>query len=249
TLNYADIRLSRDNPTSPESTKQEEDRLQDIVETRIAAQAALDSGIDVAQQVDSYTKELLPRALMEKKEREWIPDETVLRDYYQEHAEIGYIPERRHVAQLVLATREDADTARERILAGESLFVLASELSIDPVGRAQAGDMGWLNEGSGFPALEETLKTLKEGEVSHIVETTRGFHLVTVLDRRPGRQRPLPEIRDRVRQAIISEQVSAYLERLVKRHPVKWALPVQEDPTNAADNNASTILDAGNKLP
>lgn len=233
TLNYADIRLSRDNLNAPESTKQEEDRLQDIVQTRIAAQAALDSGIDVTQQVDSYREELLPRALMEKKEREWIPDETALRGYYQEHAEIGYIPERRHVGQLVLATRAEADTARERILAGESLFVLASELSIDPVGRAQAGDMGWLDEGSGFPALEEALKSLKEGEVSHSVETPRGFHLVTVLDRRPGQQQSLAEIRDRVRQAIISERVPVYLKRLVKKHPVKWALPVQEGPSGA----------------
>jgi peptidyl-prolyl cis-trans isomerase C len=246
TVNYADIRLS---PRSPESRRQDEHRLQDIVETRLAAQAALDSGIDVTQQVDSYRKELLPHALMEKKEREWIPDETVLRDYYQAHPEIGYIPARRHVGQLVLATRAEAETARERILSGESLFVLASELSVDPVGRAQAGDMGWLNEGSGFPALEEALKSLKEGEVSQIVETPRGFHLVTVLDQRPGQQRSLADIRDRVRQAIISGQLPAYLKRLAGKHPVKWALPVQETPADAPADNTSMILDAGNKPP
>jgi len=248
-VNYADIRGSRDNPASPQSTKQEADRLQDIVETRIAARAALDSGIDVTQQVDSYRKQLLPRALIERKEREWIPDETVMRDYYQEHPEIGYIPERRHVGQLVVATRAEAETARERILGGESLFVLASELSIDPVGRAQAGDMGWLDEGSGFPALEAALKALEPGEVSDIVETPRGFHLLTVLDHRPGRQRSLPEIRDRVRQAIISEQVPAYLKRLARKHPVNWVLPVQEDPTDAAASHTPTILDTGNTLP
>ena len=120
------------------------------------------------QQVEDYKNELLPRALIEKKEREWIPDETVLRDYYQEHPEIGYIPERRHIGQLVLANREEAEAMRKRILDGESLFVLASESSIDPVGRAQAGDMGWLNEGSGFPGRGSGPEGLKDGEVSAI---------------------------------------------------------------------------------
>ena len=88
--------------------------------------------------------------------------------------------------------------------------------------------MGWTNEGSGFPALEAAMKDLKDGEVSAVIETPRGFHLVIVIDRRPGRQRPLSEIPDRVRQAMIAEQVPAYLKSLAARYPVQWILPVQE---------------------
>jgi parvulin-like peptidyl-prolyl isomerase len=225
---YADIRVPQGNAITPETPEQQAERLQSFIEITLAARAALDSGIDVEPQVESYKNELLPRALIEKKEREWSPDETALRDYYQQHPEIGRIPERRHIGQLVLATREEAEAMRKRILDGESLFVLASESSIDPVGRNQAGDMGWVNEGSGFPALEAAMKDLKDGEVSAVIETPRGFHLVIVMDRRPGRQRPLSEIPDRVKQAMIAEQVPAYLRSLADRYPVKWSLPVRE---------------------
>ncbi|MGD2137842.1 MAG: peptidyl-prolyl cis-trans isomerase [Gammaproteobacteria bacterium] len=234
TVRYADIQAATDNPALAETPAQEAARLQAFVETTVAARAALESGVDVEQQVESYKNDLLPHMLIEKKEQEWIPDETVLRDYYQQHPEIGNIPERRHIGQLVLATREDAEAMRKRILDGESLFVLASESSIDPFGRAQAGDMGWLNEGSGFPAMEAALKGLKEGELSAVIDSPRGFHLVTIIDRRPGRQSPLAEIRDRVKQAIISERVPDYLKGLANKYPVKWSLPVQEKGRKAA---------------
>jgi peptidyl-prolyl cis-trans isomerase C len=229
TVRYADIQASPDRQdATPQTPQQEVDRLQSFIETILAARAALDSGINVESQVDSYKNDLLPRLLIEKKEREWSPDESAMRDYYQQHPEIGYIPARYHVGQLVLATQAEADAMRKRILDGESLFILASESSIDPVGREQAGDMGWVNEGSGFPALEAAMKDLKVGEVSAVIETPRGFHLVIVIDRRPGRQRPLSEIPDRVRQAMIADQVPAYLKSLAARYPVKWTLPVQE---------------------
>jgi len=229
TVRYADFQASPDRQdATPQTPQQEADQLQSIVEITLTARAALDSGINVESQVDSYKYDLLPRLLIEKKEREWSPDESAMRDYYQQHPEIGYIPARYHVGQLVLATQAEADAMRKRILDGESLFVLASESSIDPVGREQAGDMGWVNEGSGFPALEAAMKDLKDGEVSAVIETPRGFHLVIVIDRRPGRQRPLSEIPDRVRQAMIAEQVPAYLRSLAARYPVKWTLPVQE---------------------
>lgn len=228
TVHYADIQDTADNRLSAEAPEQEADRLQALIEMTVAARAALENGVDIEQQVENYKNDLLPRALIEIMEREWIPDETVLRDYYQQHPEIGNIPERRHIGQLVLATRAEAEAMRERILAGESLFELASESSIDPVGRAQAGDMGWLDAGSGFPAMEAALKDMQDGEVSEVIETHRGFHLVTIIDRRPGRQHPLPEVRDRIRQAIISERLPAYLEDLAGKHPVKWTLPVRE---------------------
>jgi parvulin-like peptidyl-prolyl isomerase len=228
TVRYADIQPPRDKQAAPETPEQEADRLQSFVEITLAARAALDSGINVESQVASYKNDLLPRLLIEKKEREWSPDESAMRDYYQQHPEIGYIPARYHVGQLVLATQAEADTMRKRILDGESLFVLASESSIDPVGRDQAGDMGWVNEGSGFPALETAMKDLRDGEVSAVIETPRGFHLVIIIDRRPGRQRPLSEIPDRVRQAMITEQVPDYLKSIAAKYPVKWTLPVQE---------------------
>ena len=61
---------------------------------------------------------------------------------------------RRHVGQLVVATRQEAEALRMRILKGESLFTLAGQYSIDPAGRKQNGDMGWIVDGRGLPEID-----------------------------------------------------------------------------------------------
>ena len=121
---------------------------------------------------------------------------------------------------------------RKRILAGESLFVLAGRYSIDPYGRAHNGDMGWLKEGQGNPAVEAQLKKMADGEVSPILKSPLGYHLVTVLERRPGEVRPFEKMKDRVRQALIQEKFSQYLTALENKYGVEWMLaeaPAQEN--------------------
>jgi peptidyl-prolyl cis-trans isomerase C len=231
-IHYRDIQLPDNAEGATESTAIE--RLNDLVEVTLGARAAQDSGIDVETEVAEFRHELLPRLLLEQQERAWIPGQSSLREYYQQHPEKWYLPERRHIGQLVLGSREQAEAMRERIVAGESLFVLAAGNSIDPLGRRQAGDMGWLQQGSGHPALEAAVKTLQPGEISAVIETPAGYHLVTLIERRPGRQPPLAEITDRVRQAMISEQLTAYLQALQKKYPVQWSLPVLPDEAASA---------------
>jgi parvulin-like peptidyl-prolyl isomerase len=229
TIRYRDIAAPHDEHDAAEAAASQEERLDDRVEVLLGARAARDSHVDVEAEVAEFRDELLPRLLLERKEREWVPDEATLRAYYQRHAEKWRVPERRHIGQLVLGTHAEADAMRRRIMAGESLFVLAGEHSIDPLGREQAGDMGWLKEGSGYPALEAAVKELRDGEVSAVIETPRGYHLVTVIERRPGKQLSLAEIPDRVRQSFLSEHLSDYLQTLMKKYPVTWSLPVMTD--------------------
>ena len=229
TIHYRDIASPDSERDAAEAVSGQDERLNDRVEVILGARAARDSGVDVETEVAEFRDDLLPRLLIERKEREWIPDEATLRAYYQRHAQMWYVPERRHIGQLVLGTRAEAEAMHSRIMAGESLFVLAGEHSIDPLGREQAGDMGWLKEGSGYPALEEAVRELRSGEVSAVIETPLGYHIVTVIERRPGKQPALAEISDRVRQSLISEQLSGFLQALIKKYPVTWSLPVMTD--------------------
>jgi len=191
-------------------------------ETTLWAKAARTQGIDVEKQIEGYRNELLVRQLLDLKEREWIAGETTLRDYYQAHPHIGRVPERRHVGQIVVESRELATALRQRILAGESLFKLAAQYSIDPYGREHAGDMGWLKAGEGMTEIERALAELPDNVVSEVVETPKGFHLVMIVDRRPGEQKPFAAIKDRVRRAFLAEKLPLFLQTLRKRYPLQW---------------------------
>ena len=118
----------------------------------------------------------------------------------------------------------------QRIVNGESLFELAGQLSIDPFGRSHNGDMGWLRTGTGMPEIEKALDVLADNQVSPVIETAKGFHLVMIINRAKGSQKRYEEVSDRVRQAILNERLPGYIDQLRDVHGVEWLLPMQQGP-------------------
>lgn len=198
-------------------------------ELLLVAMTADKEGVDVSDKLKQYQSERLPAVMLETKTKEWIPSENTLRVWFGKHPEVATIPERRHVGQLVVATRGEAEALRARIIKGESLFTLAGELSIDPVGRKQNGDMGWFVEGRGMPELDNALSKLKDDQLSDVIETKAGFHLLTILERKPGGKKTYPDVRNRVRQLIINEKLPPYLGELERRYKVSWKVMQKPD--------------------
>jgi parvulin-like peptidyl-prolyl isomerase len=220
-ITYGDIVDIREHPTLP-NPEWVKEQLYNRGEMLLAAKAAEKEGVDISGKLARYQSERLPSVMLEAKTREWIPDEKTLQDWFEKHPEVARIPERRHVGQLVVATRKEAEALRARIVKGESLFTLAGKFSIDPVGRRQNGDMGWIVEGRGMPELDNALAKLDDNKVSEVIETKLGFHLLTILERQSGGQKAFAEVRDRVRQMIINEKLPPYLGELERSYQVSW---------------------------
>ena len=73
---------------------------------------------------------------------------------------------------------------RERILGGEDFAALARANSEDPGSAARGGDLGWVSPGQLVPPFEEAMARLSPGELSQPVQTSFGWHLIQVLERR-----------------------------------------------------------------
>ncbi len=198
--------------------------LEDWLETLLFSLQAKNIGIKVDRQIQDYSQHLLSQKLLERLEKQWIPEEATLIDYFQRHPELGYIPERRQIGQIVVAEKKLAEELRSRILAGESLFKLAEQYSIDPYGKQHSGDMGWLKENTGSPEIEKNLKNLPDGQVSEIIETPKGYHLIMIVNRKPAEQKSFADIKDRVRRALINEKMKPYLEQLLAKHKIQWQI-------------------------
>lgn len=79
------------------------------------------------------------------------------------------------------AARAEAERIREMIRAGEGEFEeLARRFSDDPGSRQQGGDLGWFRRGRMVAAFEDAAFALFEGQVSGVVETDFGFHIIKV---------------------------------------------------------------------
>lgn len=73
---------------------------------------------------------------------------------------------------------------RERILKGEKFSMLATLYSEDPGSASQGGELGFFNRGEMVAEFEAAAYALKPGEVSPIVETKLGFHIIQLIERR-----------------------------------------------------------------
>ncbi|MDY0103721.1 MAG: peptidylprolyl isomerase [Lentimicrobium sp.] len=82
------------------------------------------------------------------------------------------------------ATRERLKALRERILKGENFAALAALYSEDPGSSRKGGDIGFVNRGQLYPEYEAAAFGLKKGEISDIVKSKAGYHIIQLIERR-----------------------------------------------------------------
>ncbi len=82
-----------------------------------------------------------------------------------------------------LAVKERLLEIRERILAGEKFSTLARLYSQDPGSYLKGGELGMASKSIFWPAFSDAAMSLKVGQVSQIVETPDGFHLIELIER------------------------------------------------------------------
>ena len=94
------------------------------------------------------------------------------------------------------AAREKAEALAERIRDGESFEDLAREYSDDPVSGQDGGSLGWVMRGDMVDAVDNVIFSLEAGELSDVVRSEFGYHLVRVDEIETPEPMPFEEARD-----------------------------------------------------
>ncbi|HYV17633.1 MAG TPA: peptidylprolyl isomerase [Verrucomicrobiae bacterium] len=148
-------------------------------------------------------------------------DDAQARAWYDSHPDAMKRPEAAHIRQIVVAVAPDAPAstraaARQKIeevmkalRGGEDFATLAKRHSDGPEAQ-RGGDSGYVTPGGGaLPPIERAAMSLKPGQTSDILETRRGFHILQVIDRRPGGTVPFEEAKPRIVDRLKDEQRQA----------------------------------------
>ncbi|MGO1616512.1 MAG: SurA N-terminal domain-containing protein [Oceanisphaera sp.] len=140
-------------------------------------------------------------------------DEADIEAEYQANLSAYTQPEQRQVAHIMLNKGDDAkeklQAIRDRVMAGESFSELAQAESDDVFSGAQGGELEWMEQGALDPAFDAAAFELTDiNEVSEIVESEFGFHLITLLDKREATTQPLAEVRDVISSHLVQEQAA-----------------------------------------
>ena len=94
--------------------------------------------------------------------------------------QIGLYPDRESAN---LAVKEKLLELRERVVNGEKFSTLARLYSQDPGSMTKGGELGMMSKNVFWPEFSDAAMSLKVGQVSQIVETPDGFHIIQLIDR------------------------------------------------------------------
>lgn len=111
--------------------------------------------------------------------------------------------------------KEQARQLRERILKGEPFEMLAAQYSKGPAA-AQGGDIGFVERGVILPDVEKVAFSLPVGQLSDVIESEMGFHVIAVIDKRGAGLKPLPAVRKEIKAKIEEEKVAKKYEEWIE---------------------------------
>ena len=138
--------------------------------------------------------------------------DSEIEDYYHRNKENFRVGRRWRVRQIVVSTAKMAERLRKLVLEGKSFAALAQEHSIGPE-RGAGGDLGYFQQGELPENIEDVVESLNLGEVSRVVKSPAGFHLLEVPERRLPFQKTLASVRDDIKKRLLADKGRAKLER------------------------------------
>jgi peptidyl-prolyl cis-trans isomerase C len=120
--------------------------------------------------------------------------------------------------------KEKADAIKKRVAAGEDFAAVAKAESKCP-SAAKGGDLGYFGKGQMVPAFEEAAFALKPGQISEVVETQFGYHVIKVTDRKQAETVKFNDVKDKIKDYLKNQQaqkpMADYVETLRKQAKIE----------------------------
>jgi peptidyl-prolyl cis-trans isomerase D len=160
-----------------------------------------------------------------------------VQQYYQQHQADFSVPDKVKVAQILFKTTGEsaqqsaqtlatAQKVLAQIKAGADFGAIAKKDSQDPGSAARGGEIGWIERGQTVKAFEDAAFSMKPGEISNLIKTPYGYHIIKVEDRQYAHVQSLEEakasIQDKLeKQGLASAQqaMANSVEQSLKTNP------------------------------
>jgi len=184
------------------------DFLENYVVTReVLYQEAKKKGLDkkkeILAKVEDFRKAMVIDALLEEalKEKDQVSDSEIQK-YYKENEDRFTEPREVKIRHIVVNSESILKEVLVKISKGESFEKLASHFNIDK-SREDGGNLGYIRRGQlapSFAQFEEAAFSLrKKGEISEVVKTPYGYHLIQLEERRGTALRPFDQVKEKIR--------------------------------------------------
>jgi peptidyl-prolyl cis-trans isomerase D len=140
-----------------------------------------------------------------------------LKVQYQNNIQQYQVPNRVHAEHILFMTvgktdaevdeiKKTAEDVLKQAKKGAKFEDLAKKYSEDPGSKEKGGDLGWITQGQTVPEFEKTAFGLDKGQISDLVKTQYGFHIIKSLEKETARTKTFDEVKDSLRAPMILQQ-------------------------------------------
>ena len=180
------------------------------------ARKQISEGLAINKFIEDVTKELKA-------------GEEAIAKFYEENAHYFEKPEQVEASHILIkvdaadatnktvkaAAKAKAESLRAQILAGTNFAELAA-IHSDCPSKAQGGNLGSFGRGQMVKPFEDAAFALGTNEVSEVVETQFGFHVIKVTGKTPAGKTPLDEVREKIEEHLSGEQKMEAVQKLIE---------------------------------
>ncbi len=206
----------------------------------------MQSGMSEAELNDRMRMGLRMETLMQSESEGEMGEvnEAKAKEYYESNTERFQQPEQVKASHILIGTKDmdeekkaeakkEAEQVLSKVKEGEDFAALAKENSSCP-SSAKGGDLGYFQKGQMVPAFSDAAFSMKPGDVSDIVETRFGYHIIKVTDKKDARTVPFEEVKTDIMEMLKQQERQSfakdYIDKLKEDANIVWAAEYEIKP-------------------
>lgn len=163
---------------------------------------------------------------------------TDVDNFYKQNPDKFKQGERVRASHILIRTPENADAKTKQdakakaadvlkqVKGGKDFAELAKQYSQDPGSAANGGDLGLFAQGQMVGPFEQAAFSLKPGDVSDIVETPFGYHIIKVAEKQPARTVPIDEVKPQIQEFLQNQQRQQKTEEFINSLKTKGKVEI-----------------------
>ncbi len=165
----------------------------------------------VKKQLEAFKKKLVVAALLDQEVNKKIKEvsDEELKAYYDGHLKEFQQPKQVKARHILLKDEKKAEEVRQKLLKGGDFATLAKEFSTCP-SKTRGGDLGFFTKDRMVKEFSDVAFSLKPKEISPVVKTQFGYHIIVVDEIKEGRQQTFDEVKGKLGEKMKAERKNKY---------------------------------------
>lgn len=156
-----------------------------------------------------------------------IADEDI-KSYFDQNKATFDTAEQVRASHILVETEEEANAALKRVKGGEDFAAVAQELSTDTYSAMNGGDLDYFERGVMDEAFEKAAFSLQVNEISDVVKSTHGYHIIKVTDHKEAYTATLEDKKEEIKETLVTQELStkssSWLEEVRSKADIKNTL-------------------------